>query len=162
VKVSPLETHNQYGVLMMEETNDSCPCPIDPMIVTYYILNFISKLCNQARVRIKAHHQSKDSHTWKVLRTFIQSAHVEHKVMLTVGLKTVDTHAMVDVEALLDSGATGLFINHALVHGNGIHTHKLEQPVIMYNINGTINKGGSITEEVTLIMSYQGHKESHI
>jgi hypothetical protein len=75
--------------------------------------------------------------------------------MLTVGLKTIDTHAMVDVEALLDSGATGLFINHVLVHGNGIHMHKLEQSVIVYNINRMVNKGGSITEEVTLIMSYQ-------
>ena len=29
----------------------------------------------------------------------------------------------------------------------------------MYNIDGTENKEGSITEEVTMIMSYQGHKE---
>ena len=29
----------------------------------------------------------------------------------------------------------------------------------MYNIDGTENKGGSIKEEVTLIVSYQGHKE---
>ena len=29
----------------------------------------------------------------------------------------------------------------------------------MYNIDGTENKGGSIMEEVTMIMSYQGHKE---
>ena len=27
---------------------------------------------------------------------------------------------MIDVEALLDSGATGLFINHELVRNNGI------------------------------------------
>ena len=29
----------------------------------------------------------------------------------------------------------------------------------MYNIDGMINKGGKIVEEITLIMSYQGHKE---
>ena len=29
----------------------------------------------------------------------------------------------------------------------------------MYNIDGTENKGGSITEEVTMIMSYKIHKE---
>ena len=42
--------------------------------------------------------------------------------MLTVGLKNVDTHAMIDVDVLLDSGATGLFINHEFVHNNGIAT----------------------------------------
>ena len=78
---------------------------------------------------------------------------------LMVGLKTVDTHAMIDVEALLDSGATGLFINRALIQNNGICTCKLEHPIAVYNIDGTENKRGSITEEVTMIMSYQGHKE---
>lgn len=148
MKVSPLETHNQYGVLTAEETSDACP--IDPMIVTYYAINVISKLrCHTCQCL-----KSNNSYPRKIPKTFIWSAHVECKVMLMVGLKTVDTHAMVDVEALLDSGATGLFINYALVQGNGICRHKLEHPVTVYNIDRTVNKGGSITEEVTLIMSY--------
>ena len=44
----------------------------------------------------------------------------EQDILLTVGLKTVNPHAMIDVEALLDSGATSLFINHELVQNNGI------------------------------------------
>ena len=78
---------------------------------------------------------------------------------MTVGLKTVDTHAMIDVEALLDSGATELFINRELVQNNGIATRVLEHPITVYNIDGTKDRGGSIMEEVTMIMSYQGHKE---
>ena len=81
---------------------------------------------------------------------------------MTVGLKTVDTHAIIDVEALLDSGATGLFINHTLIQNDGITTCKLEHPIPVYNIDGIENKGGSIMEEVTMIMSYQGHKEQAI
>ena len=46
MKVSPLETKNKYGVLEVEETLELGPCPIDPMIVTYYAINFISKLCH--------------------------------------------------------------------------------------------------------------------
>jgi Retroviral aspartyl protease len=84
---------------------------------------------------------------------------LEQEVSLTVGLKTVDTHVKIDVEVLLDSGATGSFINRTLIQNNGICTCKLEHPIAVYNIDGTENKGGSITEEVTLIMSYQGHKE---
>jgi hypothetical protein len=42
----------------------------------------------------------------------------------------------------------GLFINHTLVQDNGI-ANLMED-----NIDGSLNSGGSITEEVTLIMSY--------
>ena len=82
--------------------------------------------------------------------------------MLTVGLKTVDTHARIDVDALLDSGATGLVINHELVQNNGIAMRVLEHLITVYNIDETENEGGSITEEVTMIMSYQGHKEKAV
>ena len=44
MKVSPLEAKNKYGVLEIEETPESGPRPIDPLIVTYYAINFISKL----------------------------------------------------------------------------------------------------------------------
>ena len=35
----------------------------------------------------------------------------------------------------------------------------MEHPIEVYNINRSINRGGSIMEEVTLILSYQGQKE---
>ena len=112
--VSPLETKNKDSVLEAEETPESGPHPIDPLIVTYYAINFISKLHHQDVVRCCSH-GSKNSTPWKTPKTFICSATQEQDVMLTVGLKNVDTHAMIDVDALLDSSATSLFINHELV-----------------------------------------------
>jgi len=84
--------------------------------------------------------------------------------MLKVGLRTVDSHEVEEVDALLvdallDSGATGLFIDCAWLHQKGITTCKLEHPIKVYNIDGSMNRGGSITEEVSLILSYQEHKE---
>jgi len=79
--------------------------------------------------------------------------------MLRVGLRTIDSHEVEEVDALLDSGATGLFIDHASLCQKKITTCKLEHSIEVYNINGSINRGGSIMEEVTLILSYQGHKE---
>jgi len=38
-------------------------------------------------------------------------------------------------------------------------THKLEHSIKVYNVDGSMNRGGSITKEVTPILSYQGHKE---
>jgi hypothetical protein len=133
-------TKNKYGVLEVEETKDAAFCPIDPFIVTYYTLKFISKLCHRNEVRGWLH-QAINSNPWKSLKTFICSMQMEQEVSLTVRLKTVDTHAMINVKALLDSGATGSFINHVLIQNNGITTHKLEHPVTVYNIDGTENKG---------------------
>ncbi|KAF8219736.1 hypothetical protein L208DRAFT_1547394 [Tricholoma matsutake] len=98
----------------------------------------------------------------KTPKFFIHSVQIEPKITLTVGLKTVDTHAAIDVEALLDSGATGLFINRSLITRNGINTCKLVQPIMVYNIDGTVNRRGTIKEEVTMVLKYQEHQEQAI
>ena len=100
MKVSPLETNNKYGVLEVEETPESGPHPINPLIVTYYTINFISKLCHHTHWLS----QSKNSTPQKIAKTFICSATMDQDIVLTVGLKTVNTY-VIDVDALLDSGA---------------------------------------------------------
>jgi len=89
----------------------------------------------------------------------IRSAKIEKEIMLRVGLRMIDSHEIEEVDMLLDSGATGLFIDHAWLHQKKITTQKLEHPIEVYNIDRSVNRGGSITEEVTLILSHQGHKE---
>ena len=131
MKVSPLETHNKYGVLVLEETKDNSSHPIDSMIVTFYAINFISKLRHHTHQCL----HSKNSIPRKIPKTFIQSTHIEHEVRLKVGLRTVDTHVMVEVDVLLDCGATGLFINCMLVWNNGICMRKLEHLITVYNID---------------------------
>ena len=74
-------------------------------------------------------------------------------------MRTVDSHKVEEVDTLLDSGVTGLFIDCAWLRQKKITTCKLEHPIEVDNINRSVNRGGSITEEVTLILSYQGHKE---
>jgi len=122
VKISPLQTHNKYAVLVAEEIKDNGSPTLDPMLVTYYAINFLSKL----RARVRQSPKSKNSAPWKAPKFFIHSAHINHEIVLQVGLKTVDTHALMEVDALLDSGATGLFINCALVQKKGINTWQLE------------------------------------
>jgi len=46
--------------------------------------------------------------------------------MLKVGLRTVDSHEVEEAGTLLNSGATGLFINCAWLHQKQITTRKLE------------------------------------
>ena len=78
--------------------------------------------------------------------------------MVKVGLKSVDMHQMVDVDALLDSGTTGVFMDKKFTECNGIAMRKLDKLIHMYNVDRTLNQGGSITHETTMMML---HKELH-
>jgi hypothetical protein len=51
-------------------------------------------------------------------RTFTCPIHFEPEICLNAGTKVADTDAKIEVEALLDSGAMGLFINHTLLPDN--------------------------------------------
>ena len=62
------------------------------------------------------------------------------KVRLKVGLRMVDSHEIEEVDVLLDSGATGLFIDHAWLCQKKITTHRLEHPIEVYNIDGSVNR----------------------
>ena len=59
-------------------------------------------------------------------------------VWMKVGLEKVDTHEGVMVDALLDSGATELFMNREFVEKNGFKMERLERPVKVMNVDGTL------------------------
>jgi len=81
------------------------------------------------------------------------------EVWLDIGLEKVDTHEGVSVKALLDSGATGLFMSKRLAERQGFKLEKLNKPIRVRNIDGSDNKGGSITHEVEVSLYYRGHVE---
>ena len=78
---------------------------------------------------------------------------------MKVDLEKVDTHEGVTVNALLDSGATGLFMNREFVEKNGFRMERLESPVKVMNVDGTHNKGGDITHKVTCNIFYKGYRK---
>jgi predicted aspartyl protease len=63
------------------------------------------------------------------------------------------------VRALVDSGATGLFIDREYVKSNQIPTTKLSQAVPVYNVDGSANQDGVISEVAELLLRYDGHSE---
>jgi len=89
-----------------------------------------------------------------MIKQLIHSAKIEKEIMLKVGLRMVDSHEVEEVDMPLDSGVTGLLIDHTWLRQKKITTCKLEHPIEVYNIDGSVNRGGSIMEEVTLILSY--------
>ena len=81
------------------------------------------------------------------------------EVWLNVGLERVDTYKEVSVRALLDSGETGLFMSKKLAERQGFKLEKLARPIKVGNIDGSDNRGRSITHKVEVDIYYKGHVE---
>jgi hypothetical protein len=65
-------------------------------------------------------------------------------------------------KALLDCGATRLFMGKDFTQRENINTKKLSMPILVCNVNGTLNEAGPITEVVDIILNYKGHSECTI
>jgi len=81
------------------------------------------------------------------------------EVWLKVGLEKLENHEGVAVKALLDSGATGLFMNMTFAKKKRFKMEKLKKPLLVWNVDGTINVGGAITHQVECNMFFKGHME---
>jgi len=58
-------------------------------------------------------------------------------------------------EAMVDTGATGDFIDQDFVTREKLSICKLSQPILVYNVDGTLNEAGSIHKVVNVIMIYE-------
>ena len=156
MKTPPLVTQNRFDGLSVDTMTD---CDSDITVVS----------CNNSRGSQKSElgapeacliplsnklitKQSKEG--VKDKKVFIRSIKMEREVFLNVTIPTMDTHDSIMVKALLDSGATGMFIDQEFVHKSGLKTRVLPYPIKVYNVDGTLNQKGSITEEITLMMSH--------
>lgn len=82
--------------------------------------------------------------------------HFHLSISLTGRNRTINTVAMVD------SGASTLFINKRLVEQNNIRTYPYKSPIKVRNIDGTDNKAGNITHFAVLKMGVAGRTMEEI
>jgi len=80
-------------------------------------------------------------------------------LLLPVEIGTTDTSELHSVKALLDSGATGSFINRDFVRSKGMNTRTLLRNIPVFNVNGSPNKAGQISEVVDVVLWYKTHSE---
>ena len=78
---------------------------------------------------------------------------------MKIGLERIDTQEGVTVEALLDSGATGLVISSEFARKQGFKLKKLERPMNIRNVDGSLNKEGPIENTVEVNIYYKRHRE---
>jgi len=78
---------------------------------------------------------------------------------LNIGIEKLDIHEGVIVKALLDSGATGMFMDKRTAARHGFTLQKLERSTIVRNVDGTNNSRGAITHQIEANVYYKGHVE---
>ena len=78
---------------------------------------------------------------------------------MKIGLERVDMQKGIMVEALLDSGATGLVMSSEFARKQGFKLKKLERLVQVRNVDGSFNKEGPIENTMEVNIYYQGHRE---
>ena len=81
------------------------------------------------------------------------------EVTLKIGLEKIDNQEGITVEALLDSGATGIVISSEFARKQGFKLKKLERPMQVRNVDGMLNKEGLIENTVEVNLYYRGHVE---
>jgi len=80
-------------------------------------------------------------------------------LLLPVEIGTTDTSELHSVKALLDSGATGSFIDRDFIRSKGINTWTLSCNIPVFNVNSSPNEAGQISEVVDVLLRYKTHSE---
>jgi len=80
-------------------------------------------------------------------------------LLLPVEIGTMDTSELHSVKALLDFGATGSFIDRDFVRSKGMNTRTLSRNILVFNVDGSPNEAGQISEVVDVVLRYKTHSE---
>ena len=78
---------------------------------------------------------------------------------MKVELEKLENHEGVAVKVLLDSRATGLFMNTKFAKKKEFKLERLKNPLLVQNVDGMVNVGGAITYQVECNMSFKEHVE---
>jgi len=71
----------------------------------------------------------------------------------------MDMSKLYSVEALLDCGVTRSLINRDFVCSKGMNTQTLSHNIPVFNVNGSPNEAGQISEVVNVVLRYKTHSK---
>src|SRR5260370_19647959 len=94
---------------------------------------------------------------------YVLSKNSPHSLNIQVELTSLTSLASISTSTLLDSRATGMFINRSFVQKHQLETTPLPQPILICNINGSPNENRSVMEEVHVTLCFRRHsKRAHL
>ena len=148
-----LSSYNRFDVLYVENTND---IKMEKQDVHKTEASPTSTLT--ADFCIKTCHPKWERPLPKQF-TIAATENSPTSLKLKVEIKTTDTVEKNSVMSLVDCRATEEFIDRHYAKSQHFTLVKLTQPIPVYNVDGTVNKAGLITEVVNLILYYKNHSE---
>ena len=74
----------------------------------------------------------------------VLAAQILNKNSLFIPVALESEGKTVETLGLIDSGAGGKFIDQNFAKEEGLKTKDLEKPLVVYNVDGTLNKKGTI------------------
>jgi len=81
------------------------------------------------------------------------------EVWMKVRLEQLESHEGVVVKALLDNGATGLFMDTIFTKEKRFKMEKIKRPLLVKNMDRTVNVEGAIMHQVECNIFFKGHVE---
>ena len=78
---------------------------------------------------------------------------------MKIGLERIDTQEGITVEALLDSGVTGLVMSSEFAKKQGFKLKKLKRPINVRNVDRLFNKEEQMENTVEVNIYYQRHRK---
>ena len=78
---------------------------------------------------------------------------------MKIVLERIDMQKGITVEALLDSGATGLVMSSEFARKQRFKLKKLDRPMYIRNVDSSLNKEGPIEHMVEVNIYYQEYRE---
>ena len=78
---------------------------------------------------------------------------------IPVEVQSTDTQHRCTLQALVDCGATGVFMHPRFADAHGFTRRKLSAPIPVFNVDGSPNENGSISEVVDLVLRFKDHTE---
>jgi hypothetical protein len=69
---------------------------------------------------------------------------------IRIKVQIINNRRQIDANAILNSGAEGIYCNKSFIDKHKIPTHTLEHPVYAHNIDRTLNKHGIIRHAAIL------------
>jgi len=139
---------NRFAVLDVEEVNTDIREPIDTPLLP---------LSNPDRTT-QLQKPKWEKRLPKQLSVNTLDAHGT-LIILSIEVSTTDTSEVYSVKALLDSGAMGNFIDRDFIQTKGINTWSISCPISVYNVDGSPNEVGQISEVVDVVLRYKTHSE---
>ena len=95
---------------------------------------------------------------WHVLQGM--GSNKGNSTIIPTVLQMVDTAMKFTVDCLLDSGATGCYMDESLARELGLNLKKLAHPIPVYNVDRTPNEGGPIWFVISLRLKIRDHVET--